>query len=665
MTSLRQNFLRATTSVILLAISLNFSQALAENTEVTLTRGANSSHLETQLSQDEYRTEAYEDTYYESVPYEAIEEYEVDVPYQDIEYYEVDVPYQARESYMERETYYENEERCERVPVRNRVCRDVERCVNEQVRHCTKRQVCKDTPRGKICRPVNDCTTKTERKCHSRPVCEDHTTYERQCRTVRVPHTRMVKKSRTVTRYRKETKSRTVTRYKKETRTRTVTRYRDEERCCVTKYREVFDHQWVLNVEIKFPENAELYDTETEKVNVYLAGDEANPEASINIDSSIYRYKIKEQSLQGDTYRIQLELNPHLGENELGQHTISNFGINFISRSSAIISFSEQAYLPRVMSAYEVQLIEQESGENVFSKELIANKKGLVEIEVDKQLDIKKSYLLKLNVIREGVVVDKESVSFQKETIYDFSPLNDSDHDRSSISNISAKRTDKILSIKFKDKGLHAKITSEYIFTITDSLSKEILSTEKANPLDLSQDNEGNLVYSVNSKPFEIKNVTWSLAVHRKSLFLNKDIEFSYNGDLLFEIDPTPYKDQTLLQKIVVKGSRLEAKLSFKDLSKVLSYVDTEYKIKITRKGSFSKRKTLVSYTVKRSELIGNKEFISLSLLNDLKGSRKYIKKYAKSNKKLTVSIQVKRLDIRVSKIEIANFTKSVKLKVK
>lgn len=257
--------------------------ALQEQTSYQLKRTLNTPNsVQFSLSKNVYRPESYQANYEVQVPYEDQETYTVDVPYQ------VQVPYQDTETYYEQEYQCHNEIRYKQECHPETVCNRLMKSTDSQGQQFSLmdhggrpgepgrdpghpgRPGGPDRPHeppgGPMPPPHRPPPPRPPEPpmpppqppaCHVETRCNNVPYTQQICGYVNVPKTRWV------TRYRTET------RYNTETRTRTVTRYRTETRCCETRTREVFDHQYAFNVTVKLPQ-ADLLESDLESLQFSL-----------------------------------------------------------------------------------------------------------------------------------------------------------------------------------------------------------------------------------------------------------------------------------------------------------------------------------------------------------------------------------------------------------
>lgn len=346
-------------------LSATFASAdPADLGEIVITRNASSElTLRGKLLKNEYRYVEREITEWIDVPYT------VEVPYQDLEtYYELE--YQCRPVHREQ---CSREQRCTNETVVTPVCRDLERC-SSTTGQCHVERVCKDE-------------VKSYPRCTTVPVCRTYT--ENVCGYVNVL------RSRYVTRYRTET------RYRQEQRTRTVTD-------------RIFDRQWGVNVAIRMPEDATLERGETETVLVRLTGDERKPNIDVQIDSSIYAYRVVSAQDQNGVLTRVLRTVPKYTPTDLGEATIENLVMVPVGGGKHQVRFVDRGVVARTQTRYLLAVGDVDRRETIFETELegVFGKREVV-IPVDAAVDSTNDHALRLTVIRDGVVLS-DPVNFVK-----------------------------------------------------------------------------------------------------------------------------------------------------------------------------------------------------------------------------------------------------------
>ncbi|QDK37050.1 hypothetical protein [Bdellovibrio sp. NC01] len=390
---------------VLFAVSSAHAEP-AENIKQQLVRTASSGQvLSTKLVANAYRQEPYQDTYTVQVPYQAEETYYESVPYQD------------QEAYTDYETYYSNDYVCHDYTDYERQCRTVRDCDNVPnvgIQKTANNSDIISRPRdpggdpGPAPYPGNGGgggggpITPTPRP----PVCRDR----QEC--YNVPVTRQRCGYESVQHQRAVTKYRTVTRYRQEARTRTVTRYRDEERCCVTRYHDVYDHQWGVNVQVQFPAGTDLNSAEQEKFTVELTGTEAAPDAKLTPVSTIFGYKIAGKQVDKGTVTFLLEQVARYKADDLKEKSLQKFTA-VPSPAGLMYKFYDDAILPRVSSRHLIEVQEAITHAVVTTTEARPNAQREVTGDVNVQWDYTKNYEVVLKVHREGSVIENGSVDFE------------------------------------------------------------------------------------------------------------------------------------------------------------------------------------------------------------------------------------------------------------
>jgi hypothetical protein len=372
-----------------------------------LVRSAQSgSSLETILSKNHYRQEAFEAEYTVQVPYETTEAYVVDIPYETIEHY-TDYEQQCRSEHRCHDRHREQcnvEPVCRAIPDREcrqeRVCRphpDQPRC--EEVtecgtnalgeRICKTRKVCRGGGSREDCGMVERCESRTREECRQERRC--HTVPDRQCGFENVCESVPVNRTRTVTKYRQET------------RTRTVTKTRTETRCCQTQYRQVFDRQDQLSVHLNFPAEAQLLPQETEVFEVKLVGSSSRLDVDFRALAPIFGYRVAKKDIKGSHAEIDLAPVAKHTEQELGVSTIQKLQLQ-VQEAGVSVLFVDLGQRSRVQTEYEVLV-------KTLGEAVVARAVGLgtgakeVSLSLDASLDINQTYLLEIRVQRSGPVL--------------------------------------------------------------------------------------------------------------------------------------------------------------------------------------------------------------------------------------------------------------------
>lgn len=221
-----------------------------------------------------------------------------------------------------------------------------------------------------------------------------------------------VRRTRPVTRYRN------VIRYRPERRYRTVTRYREEQRCCVTKYRDVFDHQANMNVEIEFPQEAQLIGQEQEQFKIQML---AENEVRFTILNSILGYAVESQQTQGATTKILLRMIPKYSSDELSAKTIANLALK-IQGKTAVLSFADSGLRTRVNTTYSFIIIDK--GTNTVVEQGQFGSSGLAEVSqaLSGNYSLLSDYQIRLGVLRAGIVLN-QNVEFNVDAVWNKIPL--------------------------------------------------------------------------------------------------------------------------------------------------------------------------------------------------------------------------------------------------
>lgn len=404
--------------ILTLCLGVTALAAPQENIEAHLSRTATTDlQVRTELSLNIYRQEPYQAEYTVQVPYDVQETYYVDVPYQTTETYYENVPYTERVPYTDYEDYYDNEYVCRNVT------RYREECHNERVcapggRVCQPITECGTNARGeKVCKTRNECRDDGPRECRDIPKCSQVPYQDRQCNYESVRKSRPVTRYRDEVRYRQELRTRTVTKYRQEARTRTVTKYRDENRCCVTKYRDIFDHQFTQPVAVIFPTEAALQGTETESLHLTLSGDQNTPQVRLSVNSNIFNYEVAEERFDGREKVFVLKLLPKWTLQNAGAITIKDLKLVF-TNGQAAVQFGESVASPRLVTTYSVQIRDQQSQTLVGEAQVQNQEARGIQIPFA-NLSRENKYDVHLLVERQGSNVAGGSLSFELSTTYE------------------------------------------------------------------------------------------------------------------------------------------------------------------------------------------------------------------------------------------------------
>ena len=487
---------------LVLAFGLMTAQAQADQSSLIVSRDSqNAKVVNLTLTKDVYRSEEYQDNYTVDVPYEDTETYTEQVPYQDTETYTEQEPYQESENVCHTQTDYErqcrNEQVCHHVPRRE--------CHNNQVCHQIPHEQCEDHQvcHGHDCHNERHCHTEHHDECHNEEHCENRD--EQEChneeRCENVPHSHQVCQIETVTKYRNVTKTREVTRYREEQRTRIVTRYRQETRCCVTKTRDVFDHQYAASILVNFPVEASLSSNESETFLASLTDSDASARLNFEPKNTIYGYApaaIAQRSI--DHFEVTMHVVPKYTGADLGKNTISGLKLENIAAVSAHIYFNDSGVLPKVNTNYQLQVLEPISGKELANFQQASAGQTKIDFTIPAIDPSITSVLVKLAVARNGVVLDgpvqfllEGNLAVKKEAPYNPAPfLNPDLVDSSKLSGPAPNtvlqfidHTDVIPQVKTE---YHVKLTLADGKILADKIVKRDLfkATDDGTPIKLS-----------------------------------------------------------------------------------------------------------------------------------------------------------------------------------
>ncbi|PIS10838.1 MAG: hypothetical protein COT73_07155 [Bdellovibrio sp. CG10_big_fil_rev_8_21_14_0_10_47_8] len=291
---------------------------------------------------------------------------------------------------------------CRPVPGEQR-CEEAEECGTNArgERICKTRKVCHDGPSREDCDYVQRCENTSRQECSQEKHCVETTRQE--CGYENVCYSVPVTRTRTVTRYRQEQRTRTVTKYYQVEKTREVTRYRDETRCCVTKYRDVFDHQDTLNVTIQFPQDAILYDGETEKMVISWIEKDNQIDVGLKMLTTFTSYKVVDRSVQGADAVLKLETVPvpALDPRLVGDQTVTGLRLKIMEDNTGVVVFKDVGQLAKISTVYEL-VVKDNTGLVLTTQRVTANGIADQKITLNQKLSLERDHTLTLKVLRSG-----------------------------------------------------------------------------------------------------------------------------------------------------------------------------------------------------------------------------------------------------------------------
>lgn len=679
-----------TSYLLTILFSLSSLQARADQESASLTRTATSgAKLEAKLSKDIYKSVPYEDTYEEQEAYQAEEEYTVDIPYETTETYYIDVPYQEtetyyeqvpyteRESYQDTETYYENEYRCQtvteyeqecrserlcsRVPG-DQVCQMVEECGTNAhgEKICKTRKVCENGPERENCENKNVCSSvpRSREKCGYEQVAKTRTVTKYRD----VTHYRNEQRTRTVTKYRQEARTRTVTKYQQETRTRTVTRYRTVTKCCVTRYRDEFDHTWNLNVQIILPAQAELFANETEKFEINLAGNEAKPDATLKVINSIYGYKLGRKDINANSGAIELHLTPKYNQQTLGEKLLEKVELNGANEDSLDeLLITDKGIVPRVTTLYRYRILDAESKQAVSEGEFSSEKatKNIINVQLAHKLPSDVDYVIQISATRSGIVLEK-SFSFSVTKDVQFTRWDGAHFNETTLKNLTILEQKQETLLSFSDEGAHPKLVTKYKVVVSNAagieLGSQVLNASEV--LDANQ--KASIMLDPNLMETQ-EDLTITLLVERTGKRLEEPVSFQLSTEKIY-LRLEDLKDKKKISGLSIKGKQSNAMLVFNDQIKDSSKIKTDYKLTITRYGGFLnlQKKVMAQLTLNQVQMQSSQ---FAQYLRDLKVSSASLNEHLTSGSTIFLDLTANRKNVADKKV-IATIKKSVELKI-
>lgn len=630
-----------------------------------------------------------EEDYIENVPYQAEETYYENVPYTDTETYYEDVPYQDRESYEDTETYYDNDYVChtktdyERVchnerfcapPPGERNCQMVEECGTNArgERICKTRKVCENGPRNDVCvdREVCNNEPKSRQECGYERVAKTRsvtkyrsvTRYRQELRTRTVTKYRSEARTRTVTKYRQETRQRTVTKYRQETRQRTVTRYRTVTKCCVTRYRDEFDHTWKMELQVVFPEQATLQPQEIEKFKASIKGNESAPQVSFDVLQSIFGYKIAKQDIKSSSSIIELALAPKYNQSNFGEKMIGRVELSGTDDQFNELLIEDKGIKPRVQTQYRYRILDKENGQVKAEGEASSTNavNGSLEIQLPQALSSDSDYVIQISATRSGVVLENSfSFSLTKEIL--FQRWSGDNFGKQTFKNAVFNEDKNQSIVEFTDEGVHPKLETKYKLSVLTMQNEEIWSSVFKATEVLDAKKEAKLLVPASALTKQ-DDLIVLLQVQRAGRRLANPVQFSVSMQRNF-VSLEEAKDSKKIHSLNIEGHGLYSRLVFVDNLKKSSKIKTEYKVVLLRPGGllWLKKKLLKEFTLNDAQVQeGN---LNLSL-KDLGVSSKDLEDYVKSGKKIFIEMTAVRKSVD-KKETISSIFKEMTVEVK
>lgn len=494
-------------AIMSLLVSIAAHATPDETLKQTLSRSEKSGLvLQTQLKKNTYRQE----------PYEA--SYTVEIPYQTTETYYVDVPYQDTETYTDYEEYYTSEHVCNTYVEYERQCHTERRCNYAlQAGDALKAVILRERAPGTGPAPYEphpggggnsggnhgggggyNPSPRPEPRpdpvCRNEEVCNNIPVTKQRCGYEQVRHTRPV------------TRTRTVTRYTREARTREVTKYRTETRCCVTKYNEVFDHQWAVDVELQFPKGTELLANEQEQFKIELSGEESKPEVKVTPVTAVFGYLVVDKKVSGKKVIVTLSEVPRYSAADLKEKTLQNFQA-VSTRSGLTYRFLDNALFPRVTSVQKVLVREKDTKKVVAESEFKAISQRENSGSLELNWDVTRKYEVALQIQRTGKVIAEGKAEFEVsapiEMLVDEAALKSS-------SNVSMKlsgRKDKAVLILKDTTVPYSSVVTKYDITLSRKNwlgMKKYLGNNTISRTSLKKNDQGS--YSISVKDLGVSS---------------------------------------------------------------------------------------------------------------------------------------------------------------
>lgn len=698
--NLAMGAIRAICALSLVASTTVYAAPTEQPAQV-LTRTAQSGNiLETTLTKNQFRQEPYQ------------EEYEVQVPYQTTETYYEDVPYQVEEAYTDYEQQCRQEYRCHDVPHQEcgyeQECRTVDggqSCRQERQCHtvgggqeCRQERVCKPTPGQQRCETVTECGTNAQgqqickdrkvchqegggedcdyvQRCENRPgreecsynnVCTNNPdrrecSNEYRCRTT----TRSECGNESVCSSVPVTKYRTVTKYRKEAREREVTKYRTETRCCVTKYREVFDHQDSLRVTVRFPQGSELLANETEKLKVTFVGDASKPDLQVDLGETVLGYTVANVAVQGASATVDLALAPKYSADQVGEKTVSAVKLMIKPQGSAIALTDAVATKARLVSAYSAVIKDKQSGAIVAQVQSAGTQSTNVVIPVPQTLSADLDYSLEVTVQRSGVVL-AAPVSFVKKAEFLFDRIDASQLGVATIRDIKLVDAGKDVSLTFVDKGANKLYETDYQISLSGVKDQQVVFQKEINSEELLKADGSAQLLIPGAQINDTQDYKLTLVVARSGRVLSEAVNFVALGNYARVLDGKPFANEALVGNLDIQGSEAAALLVLKDAAPAHAAVTKTYKVKLERTAGFlgTKKETLVEKILTADQVKLDAGGIAKIKIASLGVDSGDLSKYVRDGKNIFVTVTFIRQSPRLNGGKAIQIVKETKVKI-
>lgn len=698
--SLALSMIRAICALSLVASTTAYAAPTEQPAQV-LTRTAQSGQIvETTLTKNQFRQEAYQ------------AEYDVQVPYQATETYIESVPYQVQEAYTDYEQTCRQEYRCHDVPHQEcgyeQECRMVDggqSCRQEREcrtvgggQECRQERVCKPTPGQNRCEMVTECGTNAqgqqickERKvCHQEPGGEDcdyvqrcenkpgreecsynnvctnnpdrrECSNEYRCRNT----TRSECGHENICSQTPVTKYRTVTKYRDEERTREVTKYRTETRCCVTKYREVFDRQDSLRVIVRFPQGSELLANESEKLKVEFLGDASKPDVSVALLETVLGYKVANKVVQGATATIDLALAPKYSEAEVGEKSVSAVKLMIKPHGSALSLTDAVATKPRLASRYSAVIKAKDSGAVVAQVESLGTQSTNVVLPVAQALSADLDYSIEVTVQRSGVVL-AAPVTFVKKAEFLFDRIDASQLGAATIKELKLSDSGKDVLLTFKDLGASNLYETDYKMVLAGVRDGKVVFEKQITAEEILKADKSAQVLIAGNEINDTQDYKLSLSVDRSGRALSAPVEFDVFANYARVLDVKPYTNESLVGNLDIQGAESAAILVLKDAAPAHAAVTKTYRLHLERTAGFlgSKKETILEKVLTADQVKVDAGGIAKLKISSLGVDSETLSKYVRDGKTIFVMVTFIRQSPRLNNGKPVQLVKSTKVKI-
>jgi hypothetical protein len=187
-------------------------------------------------------------------------------------------------------------------------------------------------------------------------------------------------------------------------------------RCCVTKYRDVFDYQAELDVQVIFPQGSELVGNQTESFRVVFSGTANAPDVAIEQLTGRTKYEIDVKDIQGRQAVLLMKVKPlSYPIQEVGELSVTGLKLAIRANESAYVSFADVGQRETLETEYAL-MVRDEAGNVETSLTVLANTLVDQKIELPQKLSLRRTHIVELVVTRSGQGLSQD-LTFSKTMI--------------------------------------------------------------------------------------------------------------------------------------------------------------------------------------------------------------------------------------------------------